>query len=696
VKKIRKIVISATLIAIVLFCSLLIFNMEAGASISDDLQITTVSSFSAQMFSSYFAPNGTLFAGDINYNLYRSDDYGATFRLIYQFPKPDNPATMVTGYVWNIFVDSRNNIFVSIPCTNRLYRSTNFGASFSTVLNTNGTQNDGFYIAITEDNQGNLYTATYCNSIYPNLPALLKSTNGGTNWRVIYQASAVHFHNVKFNPSNGYLYASTGEWAPGYNNYDRERVYRSKDLGQTWTVVVERTTQGEQYGNTIYLPMLFDGNYVYLGTDQAYQPNWIDRFYDTGANTVFQPQTVYNFPSDSNFPVISAVWLGNTMLFSSTAEFYEGTERIVASRDGVNWEIIKEDYVTQNLHHTNMLTYNPQGTVFGSNGPGKTFAITQKTVQPTPTPTAQPTTPPAQELFEATFETGSFSEYQGRSGAGTHSETVETSNPHHGSYNAKFTSGASSEGWAYNPLASTPVAFCRQLVKISALPAPGAYLCLGSLQNANSQNTLDPFIYNSNGQYYWGIVSVINGAFYWDREATPSNPQVGVYYNIESCRDTANQRSRLWINGASKVDVSRMHVGNTNMLCTGISWSDSATSVYVDCVLVKTTYVGPESSPQPTPTPTPTPTSTPHPSDAPLTTAIQVSANVTVTAVNFQQSTSQLYITINKNGTNLIESTISKTSLPSISQLRVYINNGQKTFTYTDMENAWKVTVKTT
>jgi hypothetical protein len=33
--------------------------------------------------------------------------------------------------------------------------------------------------------------------------------------------------------------------------------------------------------------------------------------------------------------------------------------------------------------------------------------------------------------------------------------------------------------------------------------------------------------------------------------------------------------------------------------------------------------------------------------------------------------------------------------LPSISSLRVYINNSQKSYTYTDLGISWKVTVKT-
>ena len=93
----------------ILFSSSLFFNFQVGASLSQ-LQITSVPSFSGQMCGSTFATNGTLFAGDNNYNLYRSDNNGTSFRLVYQFPKQSNPNSMVTGYVWTIFVDSRNYV----------------------------------------------------------------------------------------------------------------------------------------------------------------------------------------------------------------------------------------------------------------------------------------------------------------------------------------------------------------------------------------------------------------------------------------------------------------------------------------------------------------------------------------------------------------------------------------------------------
>ena len=192
--------------------------------------------------------------------------------------------------------------------------------------------------------------------------------------------------------------------------------------------------------------MLFSGNWVYLGTDQANKPNWIDCFYDNGGSTAFTPTTVYSFPTDCSFPTISAVWLNNIMIFASTAEFYNGISRVVASADGSNWQVIKATSIPQALHHTNMLTINPKGIIFGSDGPGKTFSIidTSPQPQPTPTPTPSPTptptpttsptptptpTPlPSGILFQDGFDSGNFNAWSSTGGSGSYSATVETNN----------------------------------------------------------------------------------------------------------------------------------------------------------------------------------------------------------------------------------------------------------------------------
>lgn len=391
--KILKKQISVILAAIFLATITLTFNQASANTSELDLKYT--STFPGQMLGSAFSLNGTLFAGDTNNNLYRSDDNGSSFRLIYTFPQVSSVSNF-KDYVWSIFVDSRNNIFVSIIGSNSLYRSTDFGASFNQVLNTNGTQNDGFYIAITEDSNGNLYTATYSNSVFPNLPPILKSTDGGATWMVIAEFSTVHYHNIKFNPYNGYLYVVTGEYAWGYPNGYAECVLRSKDFGQTWTAIIQRAGN---ISNTLYAPILFDESWVYLGTDQAYTTNWIDRVYDNGSNTL-KPETVYNF-SSSNFPVISAVWLGETMLFSTTSEFTDGNSTIMASQDGINWSIIKSTEATLSLCYVNTLTANSNGIIFGSDGYNKTFMITQKSAE------SQPTNPPSNESDETALPSAS-------------------------------------------------------------------------------------------------------------------------------------------------------------------------------------------------------------------------------------------------------------------------------------------------
>jgi len=98
----------------------------------------------------------------------------------------------------------------------------------------------------------------------------------------------------------------------------------------------------------------------------------------------------------------------------------------------------------------------------------------------------------------------------------------------------------------------------------------------------------------------------------------------------------------------------------------------------------------------PTPTPTPTPAPTPTPTPAPLIPAVQINANVTVSTVYFNQTASSLNVTIVKNGTNSLQAVISKTSLPSITNLKVYVNTVQTTYTYTSNSTYWQITFKTT
>jgi hypothetical protein len=182
-----------------------------------------------------------------------------------------------------------------------------------------------------------------------------------------------------------------------HGNADAERVFRSEDGGQTWAVVVDRNFTNPK----VYYTVLFDGNWVYLGFDMADTSNFIDHFYDdgligvysNGAGSSITPQRVYTSPvSNGNAPLISA-WLNSTMLFSSTSEFSNATTRIIASTDGLTWTTIKTANYTVTQNHANILTSNPKGVTFGSDGQNANFAI-KPVAEPNPTPTPTPSLTP--------------------------------------------------------------------------------------------------------------------------------------------------------------------------------------------------------------------------------------------------------------------------------------------------------------
>jgi hypothetical protein len=367
--------------------------------------------FTPQIVCSTFTGNGTLFAGDNNYTLYRSDDNGTSFRLICQFPNQTSNTDGFTGYTMMLFIDSKNDVFVSIPGTSRLYKSDNFGANFTESLKANATDNDGFYVAMTEDKVGNLYTTTYCNSeaIYPQ--TYMSSDNGKT-WVAIAVCSVAHMHNVKVNPSNGYLYIVCGEYVVGGNshgNVDAERIYRSTDEGKTWVLMIERNMTNPK----IYATMVFNGSWVYLGSDMANATNFIDRFYDDGivgkyVNDTGSPVNVERVfttsVSDGALPFVSACWFNNSIVFSSSVEFSSGTSRILSSNDGLNWSTIKTVSYVTSQHHCNMLTSNPTNVIIGSDGSNANFELVLKP-DPTPTPSPSPVTSPSTTASTTTTTT---------------------------------------------------------------------------------------------------------------------------------------------------------------------------------------------------------------------------------------------------------------------------------------------------
>ncbi len=236
-------------------------------------------------------------------------------------------------------------------------------------------------------------------------------------------------------------------------------------------------------------------------------------------------------------------------------------------------------------------TPTPSPTPIPTATPTPTLPTPSPTPKPTPTLSPTPSPTPVPTLFADSFESKSFNRWSGKGGTGTHFETIETRNPQDGSYNAKFYAGSKSESWAYKNLPASPIIYFQQNIKLQSLPTSGNRLYLGTIQS-DSRNTMEVFIQNSWGRNYWGVCTTINGRQYYDREITSSNPKTGTYYSVEMCRDAKSSQSKLWVDGTLKIDADRSHLGYSNRVYSGISWTNTRAVVYVDNVKVSSTYTG--------------------------------------------------------------------------------------------------------
>jgi hypothetical protein len=344
--------------------------------------------------------NGTVFAGDSNYRIYKSIDNGTTFTRIFTIPTQSNPWGLMAGRVWTTFVDSRNYVFVSAGSTNRLYRSTDYGVSFTEVLNMpdRTTYSDADIISMTEDSGHHLYAAEYADTMPPDGGGarLWKSTDAGATWTSVSQRwQARHLHGVFYNPFNDWLYVLTGE----SGGVDYQTVWRSKDGGDTWVCVVPRVA-GDDYA-TKYLSVEFINNDVYMGQDHQFasDPARIQKITDDGTDGPFIPVTVYDSPYRGAL-FTSATKLGDTMIFSTCSESVEGaTCQVVMSNNGSTWTVLNAQPVSLAYEYINRLTVNPRtGFVYGCININYPYFIAPPST-PRPPP-LQPTYSPGTVLAE--------------------------------------------------------------------------------------------------------------------------------------------------------------------------------------------------------------------------------------------------------------------------------------------------------
>ena len=220
----------------------------------------------------------------------KSTDGGANWADIYTIP---GSPTMC----YRVFVDSRDYIFVSGyggASDYGLYRSVDAGATWTTSL----AMDDHCVVwGMDEDASGNLFIGEYSSDDVGTMQ-VWKSIDGGENWVQKYVTTKDlageehHVHDLRIDPTNGYIYFTTGDETP-------EELWRSTDGGETWFDVYDD-------GGTHYrlLAIEFHGGYVYVGTDIG--ANEIYRFQDDGTAAAQTFETVYTLNASYNGYIFSS------------------------------------------------------------------------------------------------------------------------------------------------------------------------------------------------------------------------------------------------------------------------------------------------------------------------------------------------------------------------------------------------------
>ncbi len=196
-------------------------------------------------------------------------------------------------------------------------------------------------------------------------------------------------------------------------------------------------------------------------------------------------------------------------------------------------------------------------------------------------------------LFTNGFESGDFSAWTGTD-SGSATISVESANPHHGTYNSKvIVTAAHGYATSYKTFTATAIGYLRVYSKFSAMPTNnGDRWYLHEIQYNDWQNCVAATLYKTGGAVYWGLSTIIGGSVTDYTEASASNPSPNTWYCIEILRNVTNDIEQIWVNGVSKRQVTVAISNNNNRVEVGITDSANTMTSYHDCVVVADAYIG--------------------------------------------------------------------------------------------------------
>lgn len=272
--------------------------------------------------------DGSLFCASGG-TLYKRDPGAARFHVSCHMGEASYAIALALDHAQNLYYIGRSAAEIKI--------SRDYGKTFSTCLSNNGS--DGHFRGFAVDSTGAVYIGTYANR---GPASLLCSRDDGFTWDALLALRCRHIHDVAVNPHNDWIYVVTGEKiGPQYR--DAYRIFRSKDNGKTWQVVVQPQVVKENgRARPLYLGIGFVGDTVVLSTDHAEGGNGIDIFEDSGKDGPFTPRRVFDNPPETQDGVATpgycwrfVTWNGRLYTWYANPG---GPSLLYRSADGVDWE----------------------------------------------------------------------------------------------------------------------------------------------------------------------------------------------------------------------------------------------------------------------------------------------------------------------------------------------------------------------
>lgn len=202
-------------------------------------------------------------------------------------------------------------------------------------------------------------------------------------------------------------------------------------------------------------------------------------------------------------------------------------------------------------------------------------------------------------IFSDGFESGDISKWTATAYGGSGTITVETNNPHQGTYDIAATISQSGYTYLYKTLSAASDLFLRCYIKFLTLPSLNNFVDITMIAGGTDlsnywQNGIMSRIINNVGGLSWGLRTTLAGVEIFHYEVIASNPVTGVWYCLEIERNVTLNLQRLWVNEQLKVSSSDVSNLDNNVIQVGFNGSTdpSLLTSYQDDVVANDHYIG--------------------------------------------------------------------------------------------------------